>query len=427
MRGSLTMGSRWRRIAVVLALSMLTGACGLLQVDGQMRRLDVAMYFTGIVQTEGEARAPIVVVLHTVDESPKAVYVDVVPRGKGVYHLAAPPGRYAILAFEDLNRNLRLDAGERAVVRQGTALGLDAIDNPPTPATGLDSILIASSTPATVDPAIFGAPYAALLKLRAEEFGAPATIAEERFSPERVRQGLFEPLRFLREGRSGLFMLEPYNRERIPVIFVHGIGGSPRDWEHVIEKLDRKRFQPWVFFYPSGVPMSYSAMLLSNAVDDLYYRYAFATSIVVAHSMGGLVVRGAYNISEREGRTPPVHHVVTISTPWLGHSAGRWANVGPTRVPGSWIDMAPDSPYLHELTVVPRPGQVRHTLFFGYGGRSPLVGGNNDGIVAVQSMLDPDIQSRADAVVGFDEDHMSILRSDAMNERLARRLQEELR
>jgi pimeloyl-ACP methyl ester carboxylesterase len=414
------------RIAL-LALSVMAGGCGLLEAHQQMGRLDAAVYFTGIVETENEARGPIVVVLYKLGGSPEPVFLDVVPRSRGVYHLAAPPGRYGILAFEDVNRDMAYQVGEPSVLYEGSPLSLDALNDPPSSATGLGHIRIPSSAPPRALPAGFDEGYAALVKWRNEGFGAQASIDEGRFAPGRVREGLFQPLHFIAEGRAGLFMLEPYDPKRIPVIFVHGLGGSPRDWEFVVDKLDRTRFQPWVFFYPSGFSIGLSSLILNNAFDELQHQYGFTTSVVVAHSMGGLVARGALNIIQREGRTVPVHHVVTISTPWQGVAAARWADIGPTRVPGSWLDMAPNSTFLNELAVVPRPADIRYTLFFGYGGRSRFVSGNNDGSVSLQSVLAPDMQSRADVVYGFDEDHGSILRSPEMVDKLMQRMRDGLK
>jgi len=413
--------------ALLLSLCALASGCSLLQADEQMRRLDNAMYFTGIVETENAARGPLVVVLYEVGDTPRPVFLDVVPRSRGVYHLAGVPARYRILAFEDINGDLTHQPGEPAVDYRGKALGIEAVNDPPTESTGLGHIRIRSNAPTAALPVFAAEDYAALVRRRGQEFGSEATIAEKRFSAPLIREGMFQPLRFIEEGRAGLFMLEPYDAQRVPVIFVHGIGGSPRDWEQVIEKLDRTKFQPWVFYYPSGFSIGLSAMMLNNAVDELHFRHDFPTSIVVAHSMGGLVTRGALNIILREGREPPVHHVVTISTPWLGQEGARWADIGPTRVPASWLDMAPGSPFLTELTVVRRPPDIRYTLFFGYGGRARFPTGNNDGTVSMRSMLPPEIQSRANFIFGFNEDHSSILSSDAMIEKLQMRMKDELK
>lgn len=414
------------RIVLLVMLCAMTAGCALITADRQMKRIHDAVYFTGTVETEKEARGPIVVVLYKVGDEPRPIFLDVIPRSRGVYHLAAPPGQYGILAFEDVNRDMQYQRGEPAALYQGTPLAMDAVNDPPTASTGLGQIRIPFAAPTVALPAVFDAAYAELVRRRNEGFGAQAAIDEKRFSPQKVREGMFAPLQFIAEDRAGLFMLEPFDPKRVPVIFVHGIGGSPRDWEEVIDKLDRTTFQPWVFYYPSGFSIGLSAMMLNNALDELHYRYGFATSVVVAHSMGGLVTRGALNIILREGRVPPVHHVITISTPWLGQESARWAGIGPTRVPGSWLDMAPGSPFLRELPTVRRPADIRYTLFFGYGGRSRFVPGSNDGVVSLRSVLPPDIQSRADFTFGFDEDHSSILKSSAMIDKLQQRMKDEL-
>jgi hypothetical protein len=53
-------------------------------------------------------------------------------------------------------------------------------------------------------------------------------------------------------------------------------------------------------------------------------------------------------------------------------------------------------------------------LFSYRGGRSGLIGENNDETVALSSELALDLQRAATRVVGFDESHMSILSSEAV-------------
>src|SRR5262245_38386871 len=53
------------------------------------------------------------------------------------------------------------------------------------------------------------------------------------------RKGLWRPISFVKERRGGVYMLEPYDPAKIPVLFVHGAGGSPQDWRYFIERLDR--------------------------------------------------------------------------------------------------------------------------------------------------------------------------------------------
>src|SRR5260370_17339420 len=49
-------------------------------------------------------------------------------------------------------------------------------------------------------------------------------------------EGLWQPLRFVREGRASVYMLEPYSPAKVPVVFVHGAGPpappSPYFFDH---------------------------------------------------------------------------------------------------------------------------------------------------------------------------------------------------
>jgi pimeloyl-ACP methyl ester carboxylesterase len=98
------------------------------------------------------------------------------------------------------------------------------------------------------------------------------------------------------QGGSGLLMLQPYDRTRIPVIFVHGLLSSTYVWRDVVNSLMadpelRQHYQFWGFSYPTGNPIAYSALLLR---DDLRYaqqRYGFKQAILIGHSMGGILSR----------------------------------------------------------------------------------------------------------------------------------------
>jgi hypothetical protein len=50
-------------------------------------------------------------------------------------------------------------------------------------------------------------------------------------------------------------------------------------------------------------------------------------------------------------------------------------------------------------------------VFFSYRGSTPFIREASDGVVSVSSELPLTVQLRAQRVLGFNEDHMSILRS----------------
>jgi pimeloyl-ACP methyl ester carboxylesterase len=94
---------------------------------------------------------------------------------------------------------------------------------------------------------------------------------------------------------TGLYMLQPYDPDRIPLIFVHGLISTPRMWRNVINELEkdpvlRQRYQCWVFAYPTGNPPLYSALRLREELEKVRKLYPDSKDMVlVGHSMGGIL------------------------------------------------------------------------------------------------------------------------------------------
>ena len=106
------------------------------------------------------------------------------------------------------------------------------------------------------------------------------------------------------EDNSGLYLIEPYQPGKIPVVFIHGLMSSPNTWVQMINSLKndpmiRKRYQFWFYSYSSGVPVLASAGNLRKALlaarEELATtpetRANFDRMVLVGHSMGGLVTR----------------------------------------------------------------------------------------------------------------------------------------
>jgi triacylglycerol esterase/lipase EstA (alpha/beta hydrolase family) len=96
-------------------------------------------------------------------------------------------------------------------------------------------------------------------------------------------------------ARIGLYFLQPYDPDRIPLVFVHGLFSTPWTWVQTINGLQadpeiRKHYQFWVFAYPTGYPILYSALRLRQElarVDQVYPNHK--PYVVVGHSMGGML------------------------------------------------------------------------------------------------------------------------------------------
>jgi pimeloyl-ACP methyl ester carboxylesterase len=111
--------------------------------------------------------------------------------------------------------------------------------------------------------------------------------------------GLFRPN--LAQGIKGLYMVEPFDPNRIPVVMVHGLWSSPTTWMEMFNDLRafpeiRSRFQFWFFLYPTGQPFWASAAKLRDTLaevrellDPQIRNPNLDQLVLVGHSMGGLV------------------------------------------------------------------------------------------------------------------------------------------
>ena len=166
------------------------------------------------------------------------------------------------------------------------------------------------------------------------------------------------------EERQGLYLLEPFDPNRIPVVMVHGLWSSPATWMEMFNDLRsdpriRSKYQFWFYLYPTGNPFWDSATQMRADLAQLRATFdpndtmlPMDQSVLVGHSMGGLVSRlqtvDSGNdfwriVSDRDFREldaepetkqrlsdlfyfrpdPSIRRVVTIGTP---HRGSRFAN-----------------------------------------------------------------------------------------------------
>ena len=197
-------------------------------------------------------------------------------------------------------------------------------------------------------------------------FGTVTPLDDELLSLEMAKKGLWQPYAFLEAGGVGIHFMESYDPDRIPVLFVHGIQGSPANFEPLIANLDITKYQAWYFSYPSGLRLDMVADGLHEFIDIVQRQRQFDSLHIVAHSMGGLVARGALNRCLSADDCDFVKSLTSISTPWNGVASAKsgveWA---PTVVP-VWRDMDPDSDFVVALFDRPLPSDIPHNLLFGF-------------------------------------------------------------
>jgi pimeloyl-ACP methyl ester carboxylesterase len=394
-------------VAVVVLAAVLACGCGLRTLKRNIQQAGQQAVIEGRAGIRGEGHAPIIVVVHTVPAGEVVDYFLLARPGPFLFVL--PAGTYKLAAFEDRNRDLTYEPDTESAVVFADDLALQ----PGERRSDLDLSIDPNRGMRLPFPVNAASPQERQLhQLPAPQLGTIAELDDPRFSQEYRDLGLWDPLAFLFTAGAGVYFLAEYDAGKIPILFVHGAVGSPADWKYIVEELDRSRFQPWFFYYPSAPRLERVAQMLVRALSALQVKHDFNELILVAHSMGGLVTRAALNYVMQNPATRRVVQVpvfISISSPWNGHTAAAdGVEYSPVVAP-MWEDMAPGSAFLKALPETPLPPECGHFLLFGYRGRG---GEANDGTVTVESELSMPIQREATRVMGFNETHIGILRSD---------------
>ncbi len=326
------------------------------------------------------------------------------------YGLTMPEGQYELLVFADLNGNELLEKGE--VVGQTQI----EINSSTAPNGVLTHVNIELDTPMTMDW-VEEIPLPKSEELQQSIFYPSGTIRsldDSIFDKGVVTLGMYDPASFSEYAPTMFYALEEEYSYKIPVIFIHGIDGSPRDFRKIVDSMDRSRYKAWFYYYPSGGDLDVSAELfyrifLSGKVMD----HSEQPVIIVAHSMGGLVARKALNLYQDDEAENQVELFVSIATPFGGHKAASEGEESGLIVLPAWRDLNPNNDFIRELYDKPLPSNLNHQLLYAYKNSSSLkFGDNSDGVVSLESQLHVSAQQQSRAQFGFNNTHTGVLNND---------------
>jgi len=373
--------------------------------------LDQTALLQGTVLNTSAHQKPLIVLLYQLLGNEKKLVAYSIQYTPGIFTFFRLPGRYLISAFEDANEDMVYQPTEYAAYFDNRSI---IIVKPGVDIFNLDLTLKHPDAVTLAEAPDLPSPGTrAQLNLPNIRAGEIVTLEDQRFSSQNGQRGLWEPIRFVREVGGGVFFLEPFDPEKIPVVFVHGVGGNPRQWASLIQHLDRTRYQPWVVYYPSGLRLSLCSEFLIQLLSKVFVTHKFKKFVVIAHSMGGLISRALVNtIVEKDVEQKLRVLFLTISTPWGGHQAAPiGVEYAPALIP-SWIDMIPNSPFQQALFQTPLSDHIDYYLLFSFkGGQHTFGHKNDDGTVSLESQLKAEAQDAAIKTIGFNEDHESILSS----------------
>ncbi|MCP4105416.1 MAG: alpha/beta hydrolase [Desulfobacteraceae bacterium] len=350
--------------------------------------------------------APVVVAAYSEKDSKRTIVHYTTLHEPGPYELMVPNGIHNIVAFADKNKNLIYDKGEPA----GQILSAEQVSAPVGGVTGNLDIVISEHNSKKIDfPVGSELPPKKYRNFHSTCPGAIAKVEDVLFSDEYGKKGFWTGLEFFREIGGNVYFLEAYDPAKIPILFVHGAAGSPQNWQTFFKSIDRSKYQPWFFYYPSGSSIDSISYLLLWKLQNLWAKYEFRELYITAHSMGGLVVRSF--LVNYGHFFPGITNFISISTPWGGEAlAELGVKYSPAVIP-AWRDMQPGSEFINSIFRKKMPPTVEYYLFFGHKGNRNMLRPNNDKVVTLASQLDHRSQREAKMVYGFNEDHVSILSS----------------
>jgi pimeloyl-ACP methyl ester carboxylesterase len=388
----------------VALLSLCLGGCAFTDLRKDLASLEDASFaFEGTVTTHNLLSGSLIVVaMNEVDGSDIAGFSMLY--GAGEFEMLLSPRSTYFFAFNDLNKDLVFQIDEPfAWAADGRAVGTQTRDI---------QIAITSESDSTLPfpRQLVGQPLIESYNDRLSfALGTVTPLTDAHFSEEQAKKGLWEPFSFMADGGTGIHMMSRYDPDKVPVLFVHGILGSPRNFAPLIGSLDRSRYQAWVYSYPSGLKLDWLSRGLAKFLETMHIDLAYDRLHVVAHSMGGLVARGMINYCVANGTCDYLQSFTAISTPWDGVDSARagvkWA---PTVVP-VWRDLVPDSQFVEPLFDTELPESLPFHLLFGYRQTSVFGAESSDGVIKLASQLRHSAQEQADLIRGYDQNHVDIL------------------
>lgn len=171
---------------------------------------------------------------------------------------------------------------------------------------------------------------------------------------------------------------EPFDKKKAPLILVHGIRGRPSDQQEIIDRFIGTNFQLYVLAYDDfRTRVSKNGLYLAKELQKLNS----SSYTIIAHSMGGLVVRKALVELITKKKISSEHQInfYSIDTPWHGfsgpgdHEMNGW-RMGIARLflPDGLEDMRAKSDFFLEINKVKFPSSIKTFIAFAEEGDEAL-------------------------------------------------------
>ncbi|MBN2804756.1 MAG: hypothetical protein JXR91_16795 [Deltaproteobacteria bacterium] len=219
--------------------------------------------------------------------------------------------------------------------------------------------------------------------------------------------GVITPQKFVKEIGVWIFLTEPYDPKKIPLLLVHGHWSGPPPLQELSESIDRTRFQPWFVYYPSGLDVRKTAQMLAINLARLADYYKKDEIPVIAYSMGGVVARQAIIKGQQMEGFPHIPLFIGVANPWDGsiktNSGSKTAimanpDEGFSYGAESWKQVYNHSPYIRGIFKYSLPKETEFHIIYSVGGHNSKLPGRDDGVLHEASLARPEAVAEAKSV-----------------------------
>jgi len=411
------------KIFILASTVFFLTSCSLIEIKEQSVQLENVSYISGTIDSNNGTH-PIYVVLLKQYETHVEVLNQTLLNDNNGYQFDLFPGRYIIGAYIDENKNGKREHTEKSALYSQDVSLYQIIEV----GSGEHSVLKSFSINKVInirETLESGGQDKTTIHLSKAQsnIGKIVSLDDGIFVKDNSVIGLWYPLTFLDKLGGGLLMLQDYQQDKIPVIFVHGILGNPVEFRDLIQGLDRDKYQPWVLYYPSGIQLDLVSNYLLKSLNQLKEKHEFTDVYLIAHSMGGLMSRSFLMKHQEQDPEFDVSFYMTINSPLYGMTSATSGVEASPIVIASWRDLATGSDYIKKVHKWQVPSNTAYHLVFSY-----LSGEEGDGVVPLSSQLSLSLQDEATKIYGFQAQHAQILKDDdfiqRVNKILAKHYQE---
>ncbi len=396
---------------IPLALLLLLASCSLKDIKEQTNVIEEASTVTGEIFNKSQESGDVYLKIYKKHDEEVELANQYLVEGN-TYKTTLIPGVYMFSAFVDVNGNEQFDLGEPSAYISDDKYQIRMIDVREKKINSIETIFIKDAVHSYADEARKN------VAKSTQNIGRVISLDDPMFDNDIQMAGFWRPIDFLQDVGGGLMMLQEYQADKTPVLFVHGIMGDPNDLAPLINSLDTEKYQAWVLYYPSGIRLDMISDYMIRALNKLDKKYDFNSLILVAHSMGGLMSRSyveKYSLSEQ---SYDLKQFITINSPLYGmDSAATGVKRSPIVVP-SWRDVASNSDYIKRVHQWTLPEEIDYRLIFSY-----LEDETGDGIVPITSQLSLSLQDEADGIYGFEGQHVYVMQNPEFIRRFHQMLQ----